>query len=143
MAISRMVGTLILALAMPACAQAADPLEPYFGNTFISLHDDGTQFIVYWNADRTFALARRGGPRPADGYVMRGTYTLDGERACFHTDGPPPAGAPSCVPMEFSIRAGTVWELDTPVHELHMIVIGRSPAPLSAEIAPEPLPSGR
>lgn len=143
MAIPRMLAATLLTLLVPACAQAADPLEPYFGNTFISLHDDGTQYIVHWNADRTFTLARRGGARPTDGYVMRGTYTLEGERACFHTDGPPPAAAPSCVPMEFGVRAGTVWELDKPVHELHMIVIGRSAALLSAEIAPEPLPSGR
>lgn len=143
MSITRTVWAAMLALATPACAQVAEPLEPYYGNTFISLHDDGTQYIVYWNADRTFTLARRGGAQPASGYVMSGTYTLEGKRACFHTSGPPPSEAPSCVPMEFGVRAGTVWELHTPVHELHMIVVGRNPAPPSAEPAPEPSPSGR
>lgn len=99
-------------------------LTPYFGNTFISLHDDGTQYIVLWNADGTFSLTRRGGPDPAAGYTMHGTYTIDGSRSCFHPT-KPVKGAPMCVPVERGKAAGTVWEVNGRVHEVHMIIRGR------------------
>lgn len=139
--VARGLGAAMLLWAAPVGAQTADPFAPNFGNTFISLHDDGTQYIVYWNEDRTFTLVRRGGADPAAGYVMAGTYTLEGDRACFHTDAPSPPGAPTCVPIEFGVAPGTVWELSEPVHELHMIVAGRSLAPLSAEFVAETDPA--
>jgi hypothetical protein len=108
----------------PSRAQAVDDLASYFGNTFISLHDDGTQYIVYWNRDGTFRLLRRGGPEP--GYALEGAYTLEGGRSCFHAQNAPP-GAPGCVPIELGRTPGTVWEINGRVHELHMIVAGRRP----------------
>ena len=99
-------------------------LAPYFGNTFISLHDDGTQYIVFWNADGSFWLTRRGGAQPAAGYTMHGTYTIENGRSCFHA-GDAPKGAPGCVPVERDKMPGTAWDVNGRVHEIHMILPGR------------------
>lgn len=129
------LGTALLASVPQVAGQTPDPVAPYYGNTFISLHDDGTQFIVYWNADKSFSLARVGGAQPDAAYVINGTYTLTGGSACFHVAGPPPPGSPKCVPFETGVVAGTVWEVHGSEHELHMIVAGRSSLSLAARVS--------
>jgi hypothetical protein len=110
--------------------QAADTnsgrelLAPYFGNTFISLHDDGTQYIVFWNADGTFSLTRRGGAEPGAGYTMHGTYTIENSRSCFPASDAP-KDAPGCVPVERDKMPGTAWDVNGRIHEIHMILPGR------------------
>jgi hypothetical protein len=117
-------------MSIGAGIQAADTnsgrelLKPYFGNTFISLHDDGTQYIVFWNADGTFSLTRRGGAEPAAGYTMHGTYTIENGRSCFHANDAP-KDAPGCVPVERDKAPGTAWDVNGRIHEIHMIISGR------------------
>lgn len=124
-----LAGTLVLCASAAAAAEPvaqSELMKPYFGNTFISLHDDGTQYVVYWNADGTFSLTRRGGAEPSAGYTMRGTYTIEKGLSCFHA-ADAPKGSPGCVPMEAGKSPGTAWDVKGREHEVHMILVGRQP----------------
>jgi hypothetical protein len=118
------VASLLIGASLAQTPASGDVLAPYYGNTFISLHDDGTQFIVLFNADKTFSLTRRGGADTAAAYTMTGSYTLEGTRVCFHAN-KPPAGSPECVPVETGKSPGQAWDTNGRMHEVHMILVGR------------------
>jgi mono/diheme cytochrome c family protein len=103
-------------------------LAPYFGNTFISRHNDGVEYRVLYSADGHFELIRRGGPDRAQDYDLKGTYTVEGDQVCFHAEHPPPH-ALTCVAQDQGHKAGDTWDFPMPDggHATHMIIAGLVP----------------
>jgi hypothetical protein len=101
-------------------------LQPYYGNTFISHHADGVEYRVLYSADGRFQLVRRGGNDRTADYEISGTYTIDGNRVCYHADHPPPQ-ALTCVPQDQGRHAGETWKVtaDDGTQATHMIVAGQ------------------
>lgn len=95
----------------------ADLMGNYYGNTLISHHEDGGDYLVQFDPDRTFRVTHDGKP------VMNGTYVLDDAKLCMIVNGK----VFECPPFRFDQAVGERWDALTPTghHDILTLQPGR------------------
>lgn len=107
----RMMLAAVAVLAVSAAAQADDLFAPAYGNTVTQSFADGTKFVIYINADKSWE-------EHVGAKTMKGIYAWkDGTHACFTTTDPAPSDptkATSCVEIKGGHKVGDSWSETTP-----------------------------
>ena len=107
----RIILAAVAALAVSTGAQASDQFAAAYGNTVTQTLPDGTKFIIYVNADKTWASI-------VGGKTTKGTYLwMDDTHACFTVTDPAPADpakATNCNEIKGDHKVGDTWTETTP-----------------------------
>jgi len=92
-------------------ALADDPFAVAYGNTVTQTLPDGTKFIVYVNADKTWQ-------QTMGGKTFKGTYAWkDATHVCFTVTDPAPADpskATNCNEIKGDHKVGDTWTETAP-----------------------------
>ena len=107
----RIILAAFAAIAVTTGAQASDQFAAAYGNTVTQTLPDGTKFIIYVNADKTWESI-------AGGKTTKGTYMWkDDTHACFTQVDPAPADptkATNCNEIKGDHKLGETWTELTP-----------------------------
>jgi hypothetical protein len=99
-----LISVLVAFFALTSVALASDPFANYYGNTVTVTGAAGARLVLI-DADGSYTQ------KLADGTESKGTWTVDGDTACFNSG--VADAEPYCVPAD-THAVGDTWELTAP-----------------------------